>query len=148
MAPGRSTKIISMVKWIRTRRLSIKISLSSREPSRMQGRRGNATRARAPGACDSAPTTTAVSVHARPFVGVFQKSISIRFINLWRYFLTKTRKWLQERERGTPTKGLVWLFPLACSCRVFANAESACVHQRYGCWCGTHQRHAGYLETP
>ena len=29
MARGRSTKIISMIKWIRTSRLSIKISLSS-----------------------------------------------------------------------------------------------------------------------
>ena len=47
-------------------------------------------------------------LHARPFVGVFQKSISVRFINFWRYFPTKTRKWLQERGRDTPTKGLVW----------------------------------------
>ena len=28
MAPGRSTKVISMIKWIRTSRLSIKNSLS------------------------------------------------------------------------------------------------------------------------
>ena len=46
--------------------------------------------------------------HARPFVGVFQKSIPIRFINCWQYFPTETRKWLQERGRDTPTKGLVW----------------------------------------
>ena len=52
--------------------------------------------------------TSHSSDHARPFVGVFQKSISIRFINFWRYFPTKTRKWLQERGRDTPTKGLVW----------------------------------------
>jgi len=45
--------------------------------------------------------------HARPFVGVFQKSISIRFINFWRYFPAKMRKWLQEQGRDTPTKGLV-----------------------------------------
>jgi len=34
MARGRSTKIISMTKWTRTSRLSIKNSLS---PSRMEG---------------------------------------------------------------------------------------------------------------
>ena len=51
--------------------------------------------------------------HARPFVGVFQKSISIRFINFWRYFPTKTNQWLQERTWDTPTKGLLWLASLA-----------------------------------
>ena len=43
-----------------------------------------------------------------PSGGVFQKSIFTRFINFWRYFPTQTRKWLQERGRDTPTKGLVW----------------------------------------
>jgi len=39
MAQGRSTKIISMIKWIRTSRLSIKSSLSDREAmaARLQG---------------------------------------------------------------------------------------------------------------
>ena len=57
--------------------------------------------------------------HARPFVGVFQKSISIRFINFWRYFPTKTNQWLQERTWDTPTKGLLWdrVLPL---CRDFS----------------------------
>ena len=48
--------------------------------------------------------------HARPFVGVFQKSIFTRFINFWQYFPTKTNQWLQERTWDTPTKGLLWPF--------------------------------------
>jgi len=39
-------------------------------------------------------------LHARPFVGVFQKSISKRFINFWRY---KLMKWLQERTHLSET---------------------------------------------
>ena len=35
MAQGRSTKIISMIKWTRTRRLSIKNSLSLREGAKL-----------------------------------------------------------------------------------------------------------------
>ena len=48
------------------------------------------------------------TAYARPFVGVFQKSVSMRCINFWRYFPTKTNKWLQERTRDTPSKGLLW----------------------------------------
>ena len=47
-------------------------------------------------------------LHARPLVGIFQESISIRFINFWRYFPTKTNQWLQERTWDTPTKDLLW----------------------------------------
>ena len=54
------------------------------------------------------PRSGQIERHARPFIGVFQKSINIRFINFWRYFPTKTNQWLQERTWDTPTKGLLW----------------------------------------
>jgi len=37
MAQGRSTEIISMIKWIRTSRLSMKNSLSSQTPALSHG---------------------------------------------------------------------------------------------------------------
>ena len=37
-----------------------------------------------------------VFAYARPFVGVFQKSIPDRFVNFWRLFPTK---WLQNRPQ-------------------------------------------------
>ena len=46
--------------------------------------------------------------HARPFVAVFEKSISSRFNNFWRQFPSKAMKRLQERQPDTPTIGLRW----------------------------------------
>ena len=46
--------------------------------------------------------------HARPFVGVFEKSTSSRFVSFWRRFPSKAMKRLQERQPDTPTKGLLW----------------------------------------
>ena len=50
--------------------------------------------------------------HARPFVGVFQKSIYKRTCQLLAINAEKmaprTTRWLQERQGDAPTKGLGW----------------------------------------
>ena len=52
------------------------------------------------------------SNHARPFVGVFQKSIYNRTRQLLAINAHKmdprTTRWLQERQGDAPTKGLAW----------------------------------------
>ena len=79
-------------------------------PNAPAGRR--AERASAP-ARHSSPLPASLACHARPFVGVFQKSIYKRTrqllaINAHR-MAPRTTRWLQERQGDAPTKGLAWL---------------------------------------
>jgi len=59
------------------------------------------------------PQTQNPTVHARPFVGVFQKSIYKRTCQLLainaRTMAPRTRRWLQERQGDAPTKSLAWI---------------------------------------
>jgi hypothetical protein len=78
-------------------------------PNAPAGRR--AERASAP-ARHSSPLPASLACHARPFVGVFQKSIYKRTrqllaINAHR-MAPRTTRWLQERQGDAPTKGLAW----------------------------------------
>ena len=41
--------------------------------------------------------------HARPFVGVFQESVSISFVNFWRYFPAKRGNG-SKNEDGIPPR--------------------------------------------
>ena len=43
--------------------------------------------------------------HARPFVGVFQKSISMKFIHFWRYFPHKNEEMAPRTRTGYPHEG-------------------------------------------
>ena len=68
-------------------------------------------------------------VHARPSVGVFQKSILDKFVNFWRHFPTK---WLQKPSPNpktvpwdTPTKGLLWKGVLPTEIRVESGRPKA-----------------------
>ena len=70
--------------------------------------------------CPPPPGTHFIKVHARPFVGVSQKSIFKRpcqflAINALK-MAQKMTQWLQERPWNAPTKGLLWLSPDLPAC--------------------------------
>ena len=54
-----------------------------------------------------------LAIHARPFVGVFEKSIFKRpcqFLAMNAHKMApRTTQWLQERRWDAPTKGLAWI---------------------------------------